>query len=100
MYACLFVWLSVASQYRAWLIYYMVPVLDNFLGRQYWLHASRLASVMHTLLSSSVSVEDLLSIHILLHLICARYEIALWCSETMSVEALLVVLCCKFMFRY
>ena len=67
MYACLFVWLCVASQYRAWLLYYMVPVLENILGRQYWLHAARLASVMHTLLSSSVSVEDIPSIQILLH---------------------------------
>ncbi|XP_062511672.1 uncharacterized protein LOC134187542 isoform X2 [Corticium candelabrum] len=51
-----------ASQYRAFLLYYMVPVLADVLDQQYWIHAFCLASALHSLLSSSITADDLLVI--------------------------------------
>ena len=51
--------LLLASQHRAWLLYYMVPILADILDQQYWIHAFHLASALHSLLSSSINVDDL-----------------------------------------
>ena len=51
--------LLLASQHRAWLLYYMVPILADILDQQYWIHAFHLASALHSLLSSSINVGDL-----------------------------------------
>ena len=44
----------------------MVPVLNGVLERQFWLHAAKLSSAIHTLLSMSVSIDDLPATHKLL----------------------------------
>ena len=48
-----------ASEYRAWLLFYSVPVLSIFLPPEYTHHLSLLVSAMHILLSDKILVGDL-----------------------------------------
>lgn len=48
-----------ASEYRAWLLFYSLPILSNFLPLDYVMHLSLLVSSMHILLGTSISASDL-----------------------------------------
>ncbi len=47
-----------ASEYRAWLLYYCLPVLSNLLPSDYIYHLSLLVSAMHILLGDIISIAD------------------------------------------
>ena len=51
-----------ASEFRAWLLFYSVPILSQFLHRDYVLHLNLLVKSMHILLSSHISSSDLLTV--------------------------------------
>ena len=48
-----------ASEYRAWLLFYSIPILFEFLPKDYLLHLNLLVKSMHILLSSSIHSNDL-----------------------------------------
>jgi hypothetical protein len=50
-----------ASELRAWLLFYSVPILLQFLHRDYVLHLNLLVKSMHILLSSHIASSDLLA---------------------------------------
>ena len=47
-----------ASEYRAWLFYYCLPVLSNLLPPDYIYHLSLLVSAMHILLGDTIPMSD------------------------------------------
>ena len=47
-----------ASEYRAWLLYYCLPVLSNLLLPDYIYHLSLLVSAMHILLGDTIPMSD------------------------------------------
>ncbi len=55
-----------ASEFRAWLLFYSIPVLSDFLPLDYLEHLSLLVSSMHILLSTSISKPDLEVAHLML----------------------------------
>ena len=57
-----------ASEYRAFLLFYSVPVLKSFLPSEYIYHFSLLVYGMHVLLGRSIAVEDLPLVETLLQL--------------------------------
>ncbi|CAH1267164.1 Hypp3965 [Branchiostoma lanceolatum] len=48
-----------ASEFRAWLLYYSLPVMVNILPERYYEHYTLLVMAIHTLLQSSITTEDL-----------------------------------------
>ncbi len=48
-----------ASEYRAFLLFYAIPLLKPFLQPEYFLHLSLLVFSIHTLLSNSIDVQIL-----------------------------------------
>ena len=48
-----------ASEYRAWLLFYSLPILSNFLPTEYTHHLSLLVSATHILLSDNIKTDDL-----------------------------------------
>ena len=57
-----------ASEFRAWLLYYSLPVLSDLLPAEYIHHLSLLVSAMHILLSDTISPSDIDLAHNLLDL--------------------------------
>lgn len=55
-----------ASEFRAWLLFYSIPVLSDFLPLDYLEHLSLLVSSMHILLSTSISKPHLEVAHLML----------------------------------
>ena len=47
-----------ASEHRAWLLYYCLPVLGDLLPADYVYHLSLLVSALHILLGDAVQIED------------------------------------------
>ena len=68
-----------ASEFRAWLLYYSLPVLSNLLPADYIHHLSLLVSAMHLLLNDMISLADIDLAHNLLDLFykltCQLYPI-------------------------
>ena len=108
---CLKFW--KASEYRAWLLFYSIPVLEPFLPSDYTYHLALLVSTIHILLSVDISREDLkkcekmlecfynlipvlypreictINVHSLIHLTdCVRRWGPLWCYSTFGFENL------------
>ena len=52
-----------ASEYRAWLLFYVLPVISPFLPSEYVHHLSLLVASMHILLSDKVKKDDLAVAH-------------------------------------
>ena len=52
-----------ASEFRAWLLYYCLPVLSGILPPDYIYHLSLLVTAMHILLSDAIRTEDLDKAH-------------------------------------
>ena len=48
-----------AAEFRAWLLYYSIPAMKDFLPQAYINHWSLLVCAMHILLNSSISTNDL-----------------------------------------
>lgn len=48
-----------ASEYRAWLLFYVIPILSHFLPADYIHHLSLLVSSLHILLSDKIKIFDL-----------------------------------------
>ena len=48
-----------ASEYRAWILFYGLPILSNFLPSEYSHHLSLLVSAVHILLSEKIMIADL-----------------------------------------
>ena len=48
-----------ASEFRAWLLFYSIPILFDFLHRDYLHHLNLLVKSLHILLSSCISSSDL-----------------------------------------
>lgn len=57
-----------ASEYRAWLIFYSLPILVKFLPPDYSNHFALLITAMHILLGSNIVAEDIDAAHVLLEL--------------------------------
>ena len=55
-----------ASEFRAWLLYYSLPVLSNLMPGDYVHHLSLLVSVIHILLGDMISASDVDFAHSLL----------------------------------
>ena len=88
-----------ASEYRAWLLFYSVPVLSSFLPKDYLFHLSLLVASMHMLLGTSISSSDLESAHSMLvrfyELVPQLYPETLC---TMNVHSLIHL--CEFVHRW
>ena len=54
-YACLL--LSIASEYRSWLLFYGIPCLQGILPAKYLRNFAHLAEGMHLLLAAKISEE-------------------------------------------
>ena len=54
-YACFL--LSIASEYRSWLLYYGIPCLQGILPTMYLRNFALLAEGMHLLLAAKISEE-------------------------------------------
>ena len=57
-----------ASEYRAWLLFYSLPILVKFLPPDYSNHFALLITAMHILLGSNIVAEDIDAAHVLLEL--------------------------------
>ncbi len=55
-----------ATEYRAWLLCYAIPVLSNFLPRDYLHHLSLLVTSIHILLGTSITSTNLELAHSML----------------------------------
>ena len=55
-----------ASEYRAWMLFYGLPILSNFLPAEYTHHLSLLVSSLHIIFSDCIYQEDLDIAHSLL----------------------------------
>ncbi|XP_035678818.1 uncharacterized protein LOC118417371 [Branchiostoma floridae] len=47
-----------ASEFRAWLLYYSLPIMLNILPEAYYEHYTLLVMAIHTLLQSSITTDD------------------------------------------
>ena len=57
-----------ASELRAWLLFYSIPILYHFLHHDYLHHLNLLVKSVHILLSSSITSRDLLAAEEMLNL--------------------------------
>ena len=57
-----------ASEYRAWLLFYAIPILKDLLPADYVHHLSLLVSAMHILLGAQISIDDITAAHQMLQL--------------------------------
>lgn len=64
-----------ASEYRAFLLYYSLPVLSGILPCQYLNHFSLLVISIHTLLQQSISHRQLLQCQNMINTFCQQFEI-------------------------
>ena len=64
-----------ASEYRAFLLYYSLPVLSGILPPQYLNHFSLLVISIHTLLQQSISHRQLLQCEHMINTFCQQFEI-------------------------
>ncbi len=70
MLACFF----VASEYRAWMQFYALPVLKDILPATYHKHLALLVCAMHILLGESISSSSLAQAKTLLDRFYVQYE--------------------------
>ena len=100
-----------ASEYRAWLLFYSIPILKSFLPADYIHHLALLVSAVHTLLSTNITIDALkraecmlkcfyeliptlypkelctMNVHSLIHLTeCVRRWGPLWCYSIFGFE--------------
>jgi len=61
-----------ASEYRAWLLFYAVPVMDGILPEKQYQHFMLLVQAIYILLKESISPEDLTKASLLLEHFCLR----------------------------
>jgi len=61
-----------ASEVRAWILYYSVPLLADYLPESYYLHWCCYVLAMWLLLSPSISPDDLSLAHLLLTFFCEQ----------------------------
>ena len=62
------------SEYRAFLLYYSLPILHGILPSQYWNHYSLLVISIHTLLQQSISDRQLLRCEQIIKRFCQQFE--------------------------
>ncbi len=55
-----------ASEFRAWMLFYALPILSAFLPPEYTNHLFLLVSSLHILLSDEINVAELDNVHIML----------------------------------
>ena len=53
--------MTLASELRAWLLYYSIPILFKLLHSDYLLHTNLLVKALHILLNSEISSTNDLS---------------------------------------
>ena len=58
--------MTLASELRAWLLYYSIPILFELLHFDYLLHTNLLVKALHILLNSEISSNDLSTAEIML----------------------------------
>ena len=63
-----------ASEFRSFLLYYLLPVLHGTLEHEYFLHLSLFVVAMRKLLSTSISPTDLNLAEKFLFLFCKNYQ--------------------------
>ena len=64
----------IASEYKAWMLYYCLPALNGILPAPYHLHLAQLVCSMHILLSQEISQRELLLVEATLHRFCFEFE--------------------------
>ena len=64
-----------ASEYRAFLLYYSLPVLEGVLPSQYWNHYSLLVVEISILLKQSISEREIDYCQLLSHKFCFEFSI-------------------------
>ena len=79
-----------ASEYRAFLLYYSLPVLSGILPSQYWNHYSLLVVSIHTLLQQSISDRQLNQCQYLINTFCQQFEV-LYSQRYMSANVHLLL---------
>ena len=59
-----------ASEYRAWILFYTLPILTHFLPSDYVHHLALLVTTMHIFLSTEITAEQASEADRMLHLCC------------------------------
>ena len=72
-----------ASEYRALLLYYSLPVLSGILPQQYWDHHALLVIAVYTLLQQSISLNQLECCQTMLNQYCFQFS-SLYSTRYMS----------------
>ena len=65
---------STASEYRAWLLFYSVPVLSGLLPSCYHKHLQYLVCSLHILLGDCITRADLTLAEEMLEVFCKDFE--------------------------
>ena len=55
-----------ATEYRAWILFYALPIFANFLQPEYINHLFLLVSSLHILLSDNIKIADLNNANLML----------------------------------
>ena len=67
-------WLSIASEYRAWTFFYVLPVLCGILEVNYFQHYMLFSEALWLLLQSTVPLEDIERAELLLQEFCLNFS--------------------------
>lgn len=65
--------MHVASEYRSWVLYFSLPVLNGLLPEPYYTHYTLLVAAVHTLLSSSITQSALRRAEVCLEKFCEKF---------------------------
>ena len=63
----------VALEFRAWLLFYSLPVLDGILQDPYFTHYALLVAAMHVFLSDDISQSEFRWAEICIHRFCRNF---------------------------
>lgn len=81
-----------ASEFRAWLLFYSLPIISNFLPPDYVKHLSLLVTPMHILLSTSITSSQLEMANLMLvrfyELLPDLYDVNMCTSNAHSLASL------------
>ena len=77
--------LHAASEHRAWLLYYAIPVLSGILPQCYYENLELLVCSIHILLSDAITRTDLSLAEQMLELFCKHFELLYGIYMTMQV---------------
>lgn len=79
----------VASEYRAWILFYALPVLSGILEADYYQHFALVAVALWLLLQSTVSLEDIDKAESLIQEICSQFSVLygkMYCMDGIMVR--------------